>query len=301
VLGVYGAYRIDILQQDVAAARKIGQYVLGRQLGSGGMGEVYLAEHQFLRRPCAVKVIRPAHGDSPAALARFEREVQATAALTHPNTIQIYDYGHTDDGTFFYAMEYLPGESLDELVSRAGRVPPARAIHLLTQIAGSLREAHAQGLVHRDVKPSNVIVTERGGIPDFAKLLDFGLVATSGPIGDSKLTEVGMLIGTPAFRSPEQCGGEEQVGPASDIYSVGALGYFLLAGQAPFAGKTPMQMLAAHLYETPKPLSEHSVDVPAEVEALIARCLAKRPEDRFASAAELERALDELAVTRDGR
>ena len=291
-LAIYGAYRIEELRQDVVDARTLGPYMLREQIGSGGMGEVHLAEHQLLRRPCAVKLIRPEFAADSGVLARFEREVQATAKLTHPNTVQIFDYGRAADGTFFYAMEYLPGISLEQLVAEQGALPPARAAHFLSQLCGALQEAHAQGLIHRDIKPSNVIICERGGVADVAKLLDFGLVAAVKPTdGEERLTQVGTIVGTPAFMSPEQCGGAEELTPSSDIYSVGALGYFLLGGKPPFGDRAPMQVMAAHLYEAPKPLSTHGAFVPPELEAVIMRCLAKAPEGRFRDVAALAAAL----------
>jgi eukaryotic-like serine/threonine-protein kinase len=175
-LAIYGSHRINVLHKHALEARKLGQYQLKRLLGVGGMGEVYLAEHLLLRRPCAIKLIRIDRAADVESLLRFEREVQATATLTHPNTVQVYDYGHTDDGTFYYVMEYMPGLTLNELVQRHGPAPASRTIHLLRQICGDLREAHARGLVHRDIKPSNIIVCKRGGLHDVAKLLDFGIV-----------------------------------------------------------------------------------------------------------------------------
>ena len=296
-LAIYGSHRIDVAQQDALAARKLGQYVLTQRLRSGGMGEVHLAEHQFLRRPCAVKLIRAGeHGDA-VAIARFEREVQVTATLTHPNSVQIFDYGHAEDGTFFYAMEYLPGPTLEELVERDGALPAPRAVHFLLQLCGALREAHGLGLIHRDIKPGNVIVCERGGVGDVAKLLDFGLAApVRSDASDPHITQEGVILGTPAFMSPEQCGGDGQLGPASDLYSVGALAYFLLTGSVLFPGRTPMQMLAAHLYEMPRPMAERGARVPAALEALIFRCLAKAPSDRYPDAAALETALRQVDV-----
>jgi tRNA A-37 threonylcarbamoyl transferase component Bud32 len=292
-LAIYGAHRIDVMRQDAHQARQLGQYVLKERLGEGGMGEVYLAEHQFLRRPCAVKLIRPDQAGDANTLQRFEREVQATATLTHPNTIQIYDYGHAEDGTFFYAMEYLPGTTLDDLVERDGALLPARVVHILAQLCGALSEAHNRGLVHRDIKPGNIMLCERGGVHDVAKLLDFGLVAAVRPEStDPKLTQTGMSLGTPAFMSPEQCGGDEEAAtPAGDIYSVGALGYFLLTGKAPFAGRSPIQMIAAHLYEKPRPVTDLRPEIPQPLAAVIARCLEKKSEDRFPDAASLEGAL----------
>src|SRR5262245_40501463 len=169
-IAVFGSYRISSLQEQAAEARQLGQYRLLRELGRGGMGAVYLAEHTLLRRPCAVKLIRPEQAGDPNTLARFEREVRATAKLTHPNTVEVYDYGHAEDGTFYYVMEYLPGLSLQELVSRHGPLPPARVVHLFRQVCQALREAHAAGLLHRDLKPGNLLVCERGRVCDVAKL-----------------------------------------------------------------------------------------------------------------------------------
>lgn len=293
-LAIYGSHRIDVLQKDANEARTLGQYVLKRQIGSGGMGEVHLAEHQFLRRPCAVKLVRVGGEADAQALARFEREVQVTATLTHPNAVQIFDYGHAEDGTFFYAMEYLPGLSLEELVERHGPLPPERVTHILVQVCGALREAHGLGLIHRDIKPSNVILCERGGTHDVAKLLDFGLVAAfTSDDAQSRITQDGLLLGTPAFMSPEQCGGVETLGPASDLYSLGAVAYYLLTGRVLFPGRSPMQMLAAHLYEMPQPMATYGVSVPSDLEAIVFRCLAKQPSDRFPDAARLEAALQD--------
>jgi serine/threonine-protein kinase len=292
IIAVVSCSRIEILHRQAGEARQLGQYLLKEKLGEGGMGEVYLAQHMLLRRPCVLKVIRPERAGDPKNLRRFEREVQATATLTHPNTVQVYDYGHTDDGTFYYVMEYLPGLTLEALVKKTGPLPPSRAIHFLRQVCGALQEAHARGLIHRDIKPGNVMVCERGGIPDVAKLLDFGLVLP--PAGDAdgdKLTQDGTVTGTPAYLSPEQAGGQDTVDARSDIYSVGALAYFLLTGLAPFAGRTGMKMIAAHLYETPEPLSRHRPDVPADLEAVILRCLAKEPDARFSDAASLNATL----------
>jgi eukaryotic-like serine/threonine-protein kinase len=292
VIAVVACSRIEILRRQAGEARKLGQYVLKEKLGEGGMGEVHLAQHVLLRRPCALKLIHPERAGDTKNLRRFEREVQATATLTHPNTVQVYDYGHAEDGTFYYVMEYLPGLTLEALVNQAGPLPPARAIHFLRQICGALVEAHARGLIHRDIKPGNVMICERGGINDVAKLLDFGLVLP--PAGDAdgdRLTQDGAVAGTPAYLSPEQAGGQEAVDARSDIYSVGALGYFLLTGRPPFAGRTGMAMIAAHLYEAPEPLSRYRPDVPVDLEAVILRCLNKEPNARFPDADSLGAAL----------
>lgn len=291
-IAVYGSHHIEALRQEAFAARQLGQYRLKQRLGVGGMGEVYLAEHVLLRRPCALKLIRPERAGDPANLARFEREVRTTATLTHPNTVQIFDYGRADDGSFYYTMEYLPGLTLEELVKRHGPLPPARAVHLLRQVCGALQEAHAAGLIHRDIKPSNVIVCERGGVHDVTKLLDFGLVRDISLGGDeTQVTQEGTFAGTPAYTSPEQASGGVGVDARSDIYSVGALAYFLVTGQPPFVGRSALKTLAAHLYESPAPLIRHSPNVPAEVEDVVLRCLAKRPVERFPDVESLEAAL----------
>jgi serine/threonine-protein kinase len=289
---VYGSYRVDVLRQEVVEARKLGQYLLKERLGAGGMGEVFLAEHVLLRRPCAIKLIRPEQAGDPKNLLRFEREVRTTATLTHPNTVQIFDYGHAEDGTFYYVMEYLPGLTLHQLVREHGPLPPARAVHFLRQVCGALREAHGVGLIHRDVKPSNVMVCERGGLHDVVKLLDFGLVLVSGADPDGeRLTQEGAVTGTPAYMSPEQAAGGEDLDARSDVYSVGCLAYFLLTGQSPFAGRPAGRMLAAHVYEPPAPLTGRRPDVPEGLQTVVLRCLAKEPAQRFASAEGLDGAL----------
>jgi serine/threonine-protein kinase len=288
----FGAHRIETLRREAAAARKLGQYQLRHCLGVGGMGEVHLAEHVLLRRPCAIKLIRPERVGVAKNLQRFEREVQTTATLTHPNTVQIFDYGHAEDGTFYYVMEYLPGLTLEQLVKQHGPLPVARVVHFLRQVCGALREAHAAGLIHRDIKPGNIMICERGGFHDVAKLLDFGLVLDQrlGPDGE-RLTHEGAIAGTPAYMSPEQALGREDLDARSDIYGVGCLAYFLLTGQPPFAGRSAVEMLAAHLYEPPAPLTNRRPDVTEEVQTVVLRCLAKNPAERFASAQDLGRAL----------
>ncbi len=293
-IAVYGTHRLEALYREVSEARKLGQYYLGQRLGAGGMGEVYLAEHALLRRPCAIKLIRPERAGDPNNLLRFEREVQTTATLTHPNAVQIFDYGRAEDGTFYYAMEYLPGLTLEQLVKAYGPLPPARAVHFLRQVCGALREAHAVGFIHRDIKPSNIMACERGGLHDVAKLLDFGLVLAPGiRQRDEKLTLEGAVAGTPAYMSPEQAAGQENLGARSDVYSLGAVAYFLLTGQPPFAGRSPVQMLAAHMYEAPTPLINHRADVPADLQTVVLRCLGKDPAERYPDTSALDTALAE--------
>jgi serine/threonine-protein kinase len=293
VTATNASFQIAALRQAVSEARRLGQYQLKERLGAGGMGEVYLAEHRLLKRPCAVKLIRPDSGGDAQMLRRFEREVQATSQLTHPNTVAIYDYGHAEDGTFYYVMEYLPGLDLDDLVTHHGPLPPARAVHFLRQLCGALQEAHAAGLVHRDIKPGNVLVCRHGGLHDVAKLLDFGLVRAAGDRDDdpSRLTAKGVVLGTPSYMAPEQARGAEAADARSDLYSLGALGYFLLAGRPPFQGATALGVMLAHTQEPVPPLA----DAPADVEAVLRRCLAKAPADRFPDAASLDEALSGCA------
>jgi len=291
-MAIYGSHKITVLREEAMAARKLGQYQLKQRLGKGGMGEVYLAEHVLLKRPCAVKVIRPEQAGDPTTLQRFLREVQATATLTHPNTVQVFDYGQASDGTVFYAMEYLTGLSLEELVRARGPLPPARVIFVLRQLCGALAEAHAIGLIHRDVKPSNVILCSRGGLHDVAKLLDFGLVRMQPThASGAGLTQAGMIFGTPTYMSPEQAIGGG-LDPRSDIYSLGALAYSLLTGQPPFVRDSLVQVLAAHIDEPVTPLSNRCSDIPEDLEAVVLRCLAKDPEERFPDATSVAQALD---------
>jgi tRNA A-37 threonylcarbamoyl transferase component Bud32 len=296
IIAVFGSYRIHALQEQAFEAQQLGQYRLKGKLATGGMGDVYLAEHTLLRRPCAVKLIRPDQAGDPQTLQRFEREVRAMATLTHWNTVEIFDYGHADDGTFYYVMEYLPGVSLEALVARHGPLPPERAVHFLRQVCRALREAHAVGLLHRDVKPSNIIACERGGVFDVAKLLDFGLVQGGLGAAPEKVTLQGAIVGSPPYMSPEQALGKKEVDARSDIYGVGAVAYFLLTGQPPFPRETVMQMLLAHAYEPPLPVSKLRPDVPADLEAVVMRCLQKQPDDRYPDVATLEKALAACGV-----
>jgi serine/threonine-protein kinase len=279
--------RIYGLQKQVAEARRLGQYTLEEKMGEGGMGEVYRARHALLRRPTAIKLLRPGPG-SERALARFEREVQLTSQLTHPNTIQIYDFGHTQDGRFFYAMEYLEGITLEELVAIDGPQPAARVVALVAQVCGSLAEAHAVGLIHRDVKPANLMLCERGRIADVVKVLDFGLVKPVAEPDDAKVSRADAIIGTPAYMAPESILQPERVDARSDLYAVGAVAYFLLAGREVFEGTTVVEVCAHHLHTRPEPPSARlGAPVPADLEAIVMSCLAKSQDARPASADEL--------------
>jgi serine/threonine-protein kinase len=297
-IATYGSFKLGSAHAEAVSARRqlreLGRYRLIRRLGAGAMGEVYLAEHTLLRRPCAVKLIRPSGVEGETQVARFAREVQATAALTHPNTVEIYDYGRAEDGTFYYAMEYLPGFNLDQLGTQHGPLPPGRVIHLLRPVCGALREAHGLGLVHRDIKPANIIVCQRGGIHDVVKLLDFGLVRTiDARAGEGKLTQEGAIAGTPEYMSPEQAEGSVALDGRSDIYSLGAVAYFLLTGRPPFQKATALQLLFAHVREAVQPIRALRPEVPAELEAVVLRCLEKERGRRFADVASLEQALAE--------
>jgi serine/threonine-protein kinase len=278
------------LRQEIRKALQLGQYTLEEKLGEGGMGTVYRARHAMLRRPTAVKLLPPEKvGES--SLERFEREVQLTAALSHPNTVAIFDYGRTPDGIFYYAMEYLDGVDLESLVLAHGPQPPARVVHVLRQVCGSLSEAHEAGLVHRDIKPANVILCERGGAPDVAKVVDFGLVKD---LEDAHaITRTDAITGTPLYLAPEAVRGEEVDG-RGDLYALGALGYFLLAGRNVFEGKTLVEICGHHLHATPAPPSQPlGRPLPPQLEAVILSCLEKDPERRPASARELATRLAE--------
>jgi serine/threonine-protein kinase len=291
----FGARTFYRLRRQAAEAQQFGQYRLRRRLGAGGMGEVYLAEHQLLKRPCAVKLIRPDSATDPRALARFESEVRLTATLSHPNTVEIYDYGRAEDGTYYYVMEYLPGLSLAEMVERYGPLPPARVVYLLRQVCGALREAHAAGLIHRDIKPSNIIAARRGGMDDVAKLLDFGLVRPSAAARAAHLSAEGQILGTPLFMSPEQAKGAREVDERSDIYSLGAVAYYLLTGRPPFEGEDGITVLIAHARDPVTPPSQVRPGIPRDLERVVLICLAKDPAERYPDAASLERALGACA------
>ncbi len=294
ITATFGVDTIGSLRRQVHEARQLGQYRLTRRIGAGGMGEVFLAEHLLLKRPCVVKLIRPDKAGDARVLKRFHREVQSTARLTHWNTVEIFDYGVTADGTFYYVMEHLPGMSLGEIVDRFGAMPPERVIFLLRQACDALGEAHAMGLIHRDIKPANIFAARRGGVYDVAKVLDFGLVKPivkdEAPV---ELTADGSITGSPLYMSPEQATGETNPDARSDIYSLGAVAYFLLTGRPPFEGDKPIRVMIAHVRDPVVPPSAVRSDVPADLEQVVLRCLAKRPEERYPDAASLAAALDE--------
>jgi serine/threonine-protein kinase len=295
----FGTRTICRLRRQVAEARQLGQYRLLQRIGAGGMGEVYLAEHQLLKRPCAVKLIRQGEAADARTLQRFECEVRLTATLSHPNTVEIYDYGRAEDGTYYYVMEYLRGQSLAELVVRRGPLSPARVVYLLRQVCGALREAHAAGLIHRDIKPSNIFAARCGGVDDVAKLLDFGLVRTTAPARDVHVSAEGEILGTPLFMSPEQATGRRKLDERSDIYSLGAVAYYLLTGRPPFEREGGIALLIAHARDPVVPPSRVRPGIPQDLEHVVERCLAKHPGERFPDAESLERALRECSCAED--
>ena len=292
----YWSFRIERLTREAARARRFGQYRLKQLIGRGGMGEVYLAEHTLLKRPCALKRIRPGQDTDPVTLARFEREVRATAELSHPHTVDIYDYGRASDGTFYYVMELLWGLTLDDLVHKHGRLSAARAVYLLQQVCDALEEAHRAGLMHRDIKPSNIHVARRGGEYDFVKLLDFGLVKGVLRGDQPEVSRADAIVGSPLYMSPEQSLNERAADVRGDIYSLGAVGYFLVVGHPPFVAENPLEVLVAHARDAVRPPSQIVPDLPADVEAILLNCLSKEPEKRFASAAALGDALAGCSV-----
>jgi hypothetical protein len=269
-------------QKAAIQAQQIGQYKLERKLGAGGMGVVYQGHHAMLRRPTAVKMLEPDKVNE-ATIERFEREVQTTSQLNNPNTVAIYDYGRTPEGVFYYAMEFLDGIDLQSLVERYGPQPVPRVIHILNQICGSLYEAHSLGLVHRDIKPANIMLNRRGGQPDVVKVLDFGLVKALEDRRQAGLTQNASLTGTPLYMSPEAIQAPNTVDARSDIYAVGAVGYFLLTGQPVFDAENVVDLCQKHLAATPQPPSERArTPIPPELESAILACLeksrAKRPQ-----------------------
>jgi hypothetical protein len=276
------------LQAIAREARQLGQYELEEKIGEGGMGAVYRARHAMLRRPTAVKLLT---GDgSESQLRRFEKEVQLTARLTHPNTISIYDYGRTPDGVFYYAMELLEGLTLEELVHHDGPQTAGRVIHLLRQVCAALKEAHGIGLIHRDIKPANIYLCRRGDVPDFVKVLDFGLVREIKRDGDVTRSNIDTVVGTPLYMSPEAILTPDRIDARADIYGLGCVAYHLVAGEPPFAGQTFVEVCAHHLH-SPPPLPSQRRPVADDLERVILSCLAKDPSDRPQSAEALSQSL----------
>ena len=295
-LSSIASHVIHRLRSEVTSIRSLGQYQLEQKLGEGGMGVVYQATHGMLKRPTAVKLLRPELGGHEM-LERFRREVQLTARLTHPHTITIYDYGRTPDGLFYYAMELLDGASLQEVVDATGPQPVRRVVRILRDVALALDEAHAVGLIHRDVKPSNIMLARQGGVHDVVKVLDFGLVKRMQGGDDLEQAEGLSIKGTPRYLSPEAVESPQEVDARSDVYALGAVGYCLLAGRPVFEGSSALEICLKHVQEAPTPLSEVCADpVPEELERLLLACLAKSKEERPESAQALADALDQLGL-----
>ncbi len=275
------------MREAVLAAGKLGQYALEAKIGEGGMGAVYRARHALLRRPTAIKLIEPSK-TSEVAVARFEREVQHTSQLNHPNTITIYDYGRTDEGVFYYAMEFLEGFSLQTLGEKFGPQPDGRVIQILLQVCGSLLEAHSLGLIHRDIKPANIMLTRRAGVSDFVKLLDFGLVKATDNRMQTQLTAANTITGTPLYLPPECIQDPESADARSDLYSLGGVGYFLLTGQPPFEAASVLEVIRRQVEEpATAPSQKCNRPISPELEAAVLACLEKSPDKRPQSAGQL--------------
>ncbi len=292
IIAVLASYRVSGvvygLRAEVKRATRLGQYTLEEKIGEGGMGVVYRAKHSLLRRPTAIKLLAK---DRTGAtdIRRFAREVQLTSSLTHPNTIAIYDFGHTRDGVFYYAMEHLDGVSLHDLVEKEGPQPPARVVHILVQIAGALAEAHSVGMIHRDVKPANVFLCERGGMKDFVKVLDFGLVKEMNRgETDNVMSRTDAIAGTPHYMAPESITTPSEVDAKVDIYALGGVAYFLLTGTTPFDGNNLVEICSHHLHSpVERPSVRAKVDIPRALEDVVVACLAKSPKDRPADGKDL--------------
>jgi serine/threonine-protein kinase len=304
-LAVVPATVIRGLGKQVKRARELGSYQLEEQIGKGGMGEVYRARHRLLARPAAVKLISPAalRGSSPdenrVVIERFRREAEAAATLRSAHTIELYDYGVAEDGTFYYVMELLDGIDFQQLVQRHGPLPPERVIHLISQTCDSLGEAHLAGLVHRDVKPSNIVACRMGLKVDFVKVLDFGLVKhdQKNPEKQIEITTAGSVSGTPAFMAPESISGIGTVGPAADVYAIGCVTYWLLTGQNVFKAANPTMMMMQHVTAAPVPPSLKAPHpVQRDLEEIVMRCLSKDPADRPSDAAALLELLNKCRV-----
>jgi serine/threonine-protein kinase len=293
------------LGQQVAKARELGSYQVGELLGQGGMGEVYRATHRMLARPAAIKLIRPEliGGDDPegtrVAVQRFRREAEAAANLRSPHTVELYDFGVTDEGTLYFVMELLEGLDLESLVRQHGPMPAGRVVHVLRQACESLEEAHEAGLVHRDIKPANIHLGRLGVIDDFVKILDFGLVKPIAEMPDVEptlATQAGFVLGTPAYMAPEMARTDKVDGRA-DIYALGCVAYYLLTGQQVFESATAMQIISKHLEAAPAPPSRRGpFIIPAGLEQVVLDCLAKDPADRPQHARELSRRLEQAGV-----
>lgn len=293
-VALYRTHSKHIVIGDIQST-KLGPYHLLEEIGRGGMGTVYRAEHALMKRQCAIKLISPERADQTDMQRRFRQEARATAQLTHWNTIEVYDYGTSEDGRFYYVMEFLEGLNLHQFVQRFGAMPPGRVIYLVKQLCNALYEAERHGLVHRDIKPSNIFLTQRGESCDVVKLLDFGLVQTNARASIRHKSCDRKLHGSPAFMCPEQARG---LNPdhRGDLYSLGAVAYFLLSGHPPFRDEDPIMQVVAHATGEVPSFHDIGVAVPKQLAAIVLKCLAKLPEDRFCSARELLIALERCSV-----
>ena len=283
------------LRSQMGEARRVGAYALEERIGEGGMAVVYRARHALLKRPCAIKLLKPARA-TDEMIARFEREVQLASQLAHPNTVEIYDYGRSAEGHFYYAMEYLDGITAAELVARGGAVPVARALHILRQLCAGLAEAHARGLVHRDVKPENIMVCRRGGEYDVVKILDFGLVKSLAEPHSRDLTRTLRILGTPLYMAPERLRNPADVDARADIYAVGAVAFFLLTGRRLFEAPDDLALTTRVLNDEPPRVSEAAAQpVPLELDLLVQACLEKQRENRPQRVTDLVEALEALS------
>lgn len=293
---VWGGHGNWALRRQLFEARNIGRYRLKRRIGRGGMGEVWVAYHAGLQRDVALKVLRPDDDADPIAVQRFEQEVAATCRLTHPNTVRVFDYGVTDDGIWYYAMELLEGATLFDLVREHGPIDVPRALLIGHQTARALAEAHARGIVHRDIKPENIFVTRAGDEPDFVKVLDFGIAKIYGEAQGATLTQTGAVFGTPAYISPEAARGQA-TSTRSDVYGLGAVLYYMLSARPPFESTNPAEVILAHAMQPVTPLDSYPhLCIPKDISALVMRCLAKDPSNRFADAGVLAAELAKLVT-----
>jgi tRNA A-37 threonylcarbamoyl transferase component Bud32 len=291
---ILSSYSLRAQARQIEEIRQLGQYTLERKLGEGAMGTVYLARHAILKRPAALKLLKK-EAVSEESVARFEREVQLTSRLTHPNVIEIFDYGRSPDGVFYYVMEYLDGLTLADLIEIGGPVPAPRVVHLVRRVCAALEEAHAIDLVHRDIKPLNIMVCRRGVQADVVKVLDFGLVKEVSAPDELQLTSPDIVGGTPPYIAPERLKSPRLIDPRSDLFAVGAVAYNLLTGQATFEGETAMEICYKVLHETPAPPSARvGGHVPPALEALVMACMERDPDDRPGNAAEIIERLDAM-------
>jgi eukaryotic-like serine/threonine-protein kinase len=296
VISVLPSHVLHRLGRQIRTAREMGSYQLVELLGHGGMGEVWRARHRLLARDAAIKLVRPevlgagGEAETRTILRRFEREAQATAALSSPHTINLFDFGMTYEGTFYYVMELLSGRDLESLIREFGPMSAGRVVHLLRQACHSLADAHSRGFVHRDIKPANIYVCRMGLEYDFVKVLDFGLVKVRDhrEVGQTLLTGQQATTGTPAYMAPEIILGEAEVDRRADVYALGCVAYYMLTGQLVFEADTPMKMLVQHIQSQPVPPSQRTeLKIPRELDQLVLACLEKDPNNRPRDAEEL--------------